>query len=376
MTEGFAVKSRVKCLIVDDVKENLEVLSALLQRDDVELLPARSGTEALELLLAHDVALALLDVQMPEMDGFELAELMRGSKRTDHVPIIFITAGAHDQRRLFRGYEIGAVDFLFKPFEPHVLLSKAEVFFQLYRQQQQLARELKERTESLRLNEMFTAVLGHDLRNPLNAIVNCAYLLERRPDESTARDVAARILSNGRWMSRMIGDVLDLARLHLGGGLPIRRGPMALDALVESVVAAHQVTHPGRAIEITREGSLTGSWDEDRLRQVLTNLIGNAIEHGEQGAPIQVRLDGSAEDTVTLCVVNSGTIPEEFLPRLFDPFQRGHSPPGRGLGLGLYIVQQIIGGHGGRVEVQSGVGGRTVFRVGLPRKGPDDDGLE
>jgi signal transduction histidine kinase len=363
--------TRVKCLIVDDMEENLEVLEALLQRDDVELLPARSGTEALELLLTHDVALALLDVQMPEMDGFELAELMRGSRRTDQVPIIFITAGAHDQRRLFRGYDVGAVDFLFKPVEPHVLLGKAEVFFRLYRQQQQLARELKERTESLRLNEMFTAVLGHDLRNPLNAIVNCAYLLERRPDEATARDVAARILSNGKWMSRMIGDVLDLARAHLGGGLPIQRAPMTLDALVESVVVAYQATHPERAIEISREGPLTGLWDEDRLRQVLTNLIGNAIEHGDAGDAVRVQLDGTSADTVALTVINPGTIPAELLPRLFDPFQRARSAKSRGLGLGLYIVRQIVNVHGGRVEVQSGVAGRTILRVTLPR-GPLD----
>jgi two-component system sensor histidine kinase/response regulator len=361
-------KTRVKCLIVDDMEENLDVLSALLARDDVELLPARSGTAALELLLTHDVALALLDVQMPEMDGFELAELMRGSKRTDKVPIIFITAGAHDQRRLFRGYDVGAVDFLFKPVEPHVLLGKAEVFFQLYRQQQQLARELKERTESLRLNEMFTAVLGHDLRNPLNAIVNCAYLLQRRPDEATARDVAARILSNGKWMSRMIGDVLDLARAHLGGGLPIQRAPMALDALVESVVAAYQATHPERAIEISREGSATGRWDEDRLRQVLTNLIGNAIEHGDAGDAVRVQIDGTSADIVELTVINSGTIPAELVPRLFDPFQGPRSAKSQGLGLGLYIVQQIINGHGGRVEVQSGVDGRTILRVTLPRE--------
>jgi two-component system, sensor histidine kinase and response regulator len=359
---------RVKCLIVDDMEENLDVLAALLQRDDVELLAARSGTEALELLLTHEVALALLDVQMPEMDGFELAELMRGSKRTDHVPIIFITAGAHDQRRLFRGYDLGAVDFLFKPVEPHVLLSKAEVFFQLYRQRQRLARELKERTESLRLNEMFTAVLGHDLRNPLNAIVNCAYLLERRPDEATARDVAARILSNGRWMSRMIGDVLDLARVQLGGGLPIQRAPMALDKLVESVVMACRVTHADRMIEVSRKGSTAGVWDEDRLRQVLTNLIGNALEHGEADDAVRVQLDGTSEDTVVLSVINSGTIPAEFLPRLFDPFQRAQSAKSRGLGLGLYIVQQIVNGHGGRVELQSGVAGRTVFRVTLPRQ--------
>src|SRR6201994_1827261 len=153
-----AVLPPVKCLLVDDLEENLLALSALLERPDVELLTARSGREALELLLVHDVALAFLDVQMPEMDGFQLAELLRGSERTRHIPLIFVTAGARDQHRLFKGYESGAVDFLFKPIEPHILKSKAEVFFQLYRQKQQLLVELEHRTETLRLNEMFAAV--------------------------------------------------------------------------------------------------------------------------------------------------------------------------------------------------------------------------
>src|SRR5882757_5755232 len=143
--------ARVRCLLVDDVGENLLALSALLRREDVEILEARSGAEALELLLVHDVALALIDVQMPDMDGFELAELMRGSERTRQIPIIFVTAGARDRHRVFQGYETGAVDFLFKPIEPHILQSKADVFFQLYRQKQQLARELSEKTETLRL---------------------------------------------------------------------------------------------------------------------------------------------------------------------------------------------------------------------------------
>ncbi|HMI91036.1 MAG TPA: response regulator, partial [Polyangiales bacterium] len=115
----------IKFLLVDDVPENLVALAALMRRDGLELLHARSGAEALELLLVHDVALALLDVQMPEMDGFELAELMRGAERTKHVPIIFVTAGDHDPRRVFEGYESGAVDFLFKPLDPHVVRSKA-----------------------------------------------------------------------------------------------------------------------------------------------------------------------------------------------------------------------------------------------------------
>src|SRR5882757_2404669 len=119
----------IKCLLVDDLEENLLALSALLARHDVNVLTARSGSEALELLLVHEVALAFLDVQMPDMDGFELAELMRGSARTRDVPIIFVTAGAQDQHRVFKGYETGAVDFLYKPIEPRILKNKADVFF-------------------------------------------------------------------------------------------------------------------------------------------------------------------------------------------------------------------------------------------------------
>src|ERR1700760_4785157 len=187
----------VKCLLVDDLKENLLALSALLAHDDVELLTARSGAEALELLLIHDVALAFLDVQMPDMDGFELAELMRGSERTRHIPLIFVTAGMREQQRVFRGYDAGAVDFIYKPIEPHILRNKAEVFFQLYRQRQQLAQELRERTETLRLNEMFSALLAHDLRSPLSAILASAHLLQRRSAEKAAQEGAARIVASG-----------------------------------------------------------------------------------------------------------------------------------------------------------------------------------
>src|ERR1700684_3405343 len=130
---------RVKCLLVDDLEENLLALSALLRRDDVEVLTARSGSEALELLLVHEVALALLDVQMPGMDGFELAEFMRGNERARDVPIIFLTAGSADKKRRFRGYEAGAVDFIQKPIEADILRSKANVFLDLYRQRQQIA---------------------------------------------------------------------------------------------------------------------------------------------------------------------------------------------------------------------------------------------
>src|ERR1035441_1924086 len=139
----------IKFLLVDDKTENLFALEAIIRREGLEVLLARSGSDALELLLVHDVSLALLDVQMPMMDGFELAELMRGTERTKHVPIIFVTAGARDPQRVFRGYESGAVDFLFKPIEPHILKSKADVFFELARERREVSQRSEEHTSEL-----------------------------------------------------------------------------------------------------------------------------------------------------------------------------------------------------------------------------------
>ncbi len=362
----------VKCLIVDDRAENLLALANLLRQDDVELLTASSGEEALDLLLSHDVALALLDVQMPLMDGFELAELMRGSERTRHIPIIFITAGAHDQHRVFKGYESGAVDFLYKPIDPDILRNKADVFFQLYRQKVQLAHELRDRTETLRLNEMFTAVLGHDLRNPLNTILTAAQLLELRSQDDVVKKAAAGMLSSARHMSRMIEDLLDLARARLAGGIPLRRERTDFAALIRRAVHEYQEVFPDRKIEFFHEGDLVGQWDPDRLSQVVSNLIGNALRHGDPASAIAIRLHAAPGDEVMLSVTNSGCIPRELLPHVFDPFRGGQRPPTKseGLGLGLYIVQQIVLAHGGSVDVQSAAT-LTAFRIRLPRQSPE-----
>jgi two-component system sensor histidine kinase/response regulator len=359
----------IKCLLVDDLEENLLALSALLARRDVEILTARSGPEALELLLAHDVALALLDVQMPDMDGFELAELLRGSERTRHISLIFVTAGAREQHRQFKGYELGAVDFIYKPIEPHILKNKADVFFELYRQRRQLAAELSDRTETLRLNELFTALLAHDLRSPLSAILASARLLQRRSDDKPALEAAARIVTSGNRMARMIEDMLDLARARLGGGIIVKREAVDFKTLVERVLREHQAAAPERAIESVYDGNLSGSWDPERIAQVASNLIGNALKHGSTAAPICVRLDGTQRDTVTLVVKNGGVIPADILPHLFDPFRGGQRQSGRGdgLGLGLYIVSQIVQAHDGGVDVKTGEGGETAFHIRLPR---------
>jgi two-component system, sensor histidine kinase and response regulator len=365
----------IKCLLVDDLEENLLALSALLARADVEILTARSGSEALELLLVHEVALAFLDVQMPDMDGFELAELLRGSERTRRIPLIFVTAGAREQHRLFKGYELGAVDFIYKPIEPHILKNKAEVFFELYRQRQALSAELSDRTETLRLNEMFTALLAHDLRSPLSAMLASARLLQRRTQDQAALEAAGRIVASGNRMARMIEDMLDLARARLGGGILVKREAADFKALVERSLREHQAAAPERPIEASYAGDFAGFWDPERIAQVASNLIGNALKHGTPEGAIQVRLDGSDCDHVTLVVKNGGTIPPDVVPYLFDPFRGGQRQSGRGdgLGLGLYIVSQIVQAHDGRVDVKTGEGEETAFHVRLPRASSAQD---
>jgi signal transduction histidine kinase len=364
------VTARVKCLLVDDVAENLVALSALLRDDDVEVLQARSAVEALELLLVHDVALALLDVQMPEIDGFELAEMMRGSERTRRIPIIFVTAGARDQQRMFKGYESGAVDFLFKPVESHVLKSKADVFFRLHRQNRQLEEQLQSLRETLRLNEMFTAVLGHDLRGPLTAMSISAQALARGPDD-TVRKLSGRMVQSCKWMGRMIEDLLDLSRTRVGGGIAIARRAVDLGGIAEQAAQERRVTFPERALQVERTGDTRGQWDDDRISQVVANLLGNALIHGTPACTIEVLVDGSRADTVRLTVRNDGAIPKDILPHIFDPFRSGRQRSERadGLGLGLYIVDQIVRAHGGRIDVAvDPVSDSTSFAVELPRQ--------
>jgi two-component system sensor histidine kinase/response regulator len=358
---------RVTCLIVDDLQENLLALAALIDHPGVELLQARSGEEALELLLLHDVALALLDVQMPEMDGFELAELMRGSDRTRHIPIIFLTAGLSDERRQFKGYEAGAVDFLQKPIQSFVLKSKLEVFFQLHRQKLQLAQELKERNRTLQLQEMFTAVLGHDLRDPLSAMIFAATMLQKSADDEV-RNAAELIAATGWRMNRLIGDLLDLARIRLAGGILVDRRAMDLAVLLQRTQQEYRLHNPERMLQIETAGDIAGDWDEDRLAQVLSNLVGNAVKHGETSGPIVIRADGTRPHQVLLSVSNDGAIDARVAERLFDPFGEGRrSGRNQGLGLGLYIVQQIVRAHGGDIGVNGSEAGRTSVEVSLPR---------
>jgi signal transduction histidine kinase len=383
----------VHCLLVDDLEENLLALEALLRSHGVVLLKARSGRDALELLLKYDVALALVDVQMPQMDGFELAELMRGTERTRRVPIIFLTAGSTDRQRRFRGYEAGAVDFLQKPFEPDILRSKADVFFELYRQRQEVARqrddlrvataenarlleESRKYAEALKRADLrkdeFLAMLAHELRNPLSAISNAIQLFKQSTSQDH-HDWASQVIETQiKNLSRLIDDLLDVSRITRG---KIRIKKEIVD--VEPIIG-HAVTSVSSLVQARRHhlaveyghGEATLDVDPTRLEQMVANLLNNAAKYSENGGRIRLRTE-VRDSTFIIIVADSGIgIEPERLPVIFEPFVQEDRSIARsegGLGVGLTLVKRLVELHGGSVMAESkGIGRGSTFTLSLP----------
>lgn len=351
--------NRPVVLIVDDVADNLLALEGMLRRDDIDILTALSGRAALDILIERDVAVALIDVQMPEMDGFELATLMRGVQKTRYVPIVFVTAGSMDPARVFKGYESGAVDYLFKPVDERILRSKVDVFVTLEKHRQQLR-------HADRLREMFIGILGHDLRNPLNSIHLSAQLM--LTGDEAIDSGPKRILRSVDRMVHMIDQLLDVSRFRLGGGISLSPKPADLRELTEQVLGEFEDVRQRFEVEV--HGDTVGTWDADRLLQVFSNLCGNAVQHSPPNSPIHIRIQGRREDTVAIQVHSVGApIPQELRSTLFEPFFGSEDGRRRSqrLGLGLYITRQITLAHSGTITFESSEQSGTSFLVSLPR---------
>jgi signal transduction histidine kinase len=227
-------------------------------------------------------------------------------------------------------------------------------------------RRAQVREEHVRFQEGFIGILGHDLRNPLSAILVSAELLGHRALAEPDAKAVARIRSSSQRMTRMIHQLLDLTRTR-SGGIPVQPRPVDLAELAHRVVDELEIAHPEQRMALAVETAATGGeWDADRLAQVISNLVGNAIDHG-RGEPIEVRI-GDDGARATLSVHNQGEpIPAALLPAIFEPFRRGDHARPSGLGLGLYITRQIVIAHGGEIEVESSADTGTTFRVRLPR---------
>lgn len=230
------------------------------------------------------------------------------------------------------------------------------------------ARSVERLEREAELREQLMAIVGHDLRTPLSAVTMGAGHLATLPDlPPIAQRITGRMLRSAERMRRIIEDVLDYTRARAGAMLPVSRAPMRLDDLLHDVVQEIEMAHPERVVELDQTGPIEGSWDPERLRQVLTNLLENAITHGGS-APVRVGVDERGGDGVRLCVWNRGRpIPESDIPLLFEPFRKGVGSPRRGLGLGLFIAREIARAHGGEISVTSDPDRGTGFVVRLPR---------
>ncbi len=261
--------------------------------------------------------------------------------------------------------EVGFFNFVYSPLRNIHGKTEGVLVIAVDVTDQKRAREELART--LQYNEMFAAMLGHDLRNPLNAIMAAAQLIERRAAPDQFVKPLRRILNSGDRMARMISQLLDFTRVRVGQGLRLERTSVDLLEVCTHAVDELRTAHAGAQIDIQAHGSVRGHWDGDRIAQVVSNLVGNALEHGEPGSPVVVSLDGSDPTAVKLTVANQGAIPPSLLPILFDPFRASHHRGARqsGLGLGLFISKAIILAHGGDLAVDTDPETGTRFSVAL-----------
>ena len=385
-------------LVVDDDAANLTAIEVALGELGRRLVTAESGRDALRHLLLQDFALILLDVQMPGMDGFETAELIRSRERSRHVPIIFITAYSRDDGDVLRGYALGAVDFMFKPIVPEVLKAKASVFVALQdrtsevRRQAQRLHEMEQRESLRRLDEErqrweadrlrsegrrkdeFLAILAHELRNPLASIVGGLSVMHEIGLPDGPFEMAhASMARQSTQLSRLVDDLLDVSR--------ISRGKIALAVetfdfrdSVERAIDAHRHSIEKRAQTLRLRlpaNPCVVEGDRTRLTQVVSNLLHNAVRYTPVGGSLDLSLELEA-DFARLTIRDDGRgIAQEMLERIFDLFSQ-ERPDGDGLGLGLTVASRLVEMHGGEITATSaGLGTGSEFVVRVPRTGAE-----
>jgi signal transduction histidine kinase len=388
-------------LLVDDDPRNLFALESLLEGENYTVEKALTGNEALLALMRQEFAAIVLDVQMPEVNGIELARLIKQRKRTRHIPIIFLTAHYREDEDVVLAYDVGAVDYLTKPINPAVLRSKVNVFVDLFRKTRALAalnakleaqnallqREAEERTRRIKAEaaraeaeaanaakDRFLAMLSHELRTPLTPIVYAIALLEKDEDcPPHIREAVATIRRNVGVEARLIDDLLDLARVR-SGKLTLRKETVDAHEILRDAIAicfADAAQPKARLIEQIEAENVRLEADPARLRQIFWNLVSNAVKFTPEEGSIFIRTANS-QGWLRVEVNDTGAgIEPHKLSRIFDAFEQGTRDSSSGLGLGLAICKALVELHGGTIEAHSaGPGAGASFIVRLPCSAP------
>lgn len=403
---------QVNILIVDDEPKNLTVLESILDDPGYRLVRANSGQEALLALMAEEFAVLVLDVRMPGMTGFELAQIIKERKKTSRVPIIFLTAYYNEDQHILEGYGSGAVDYLHKPVNTAVLRSKVAVFAELFSKgralelanrtlmtevgerrkaeerlhelNETLDRRVTERTNTLELREAelrdanrrkdeFLATLAHELRNPLAPVRNAVQLLRLKgqatPELQWSTDVIDRQIQA---MSRLIDDLMDVSRINQGK-IELRRDWVTTEDVLRDAVESSRplIDECGHELVLTLpEHRLSLHADRTRLMQAFMNLLNNAAKYMDRGGRIEVIAQRAGNDVVVTVKDKGIGIPGDRLQSVFELFSQVETTLSRsrgGLGIGLSLTQRLVEMHGGTVSARSeGIGLGSEFEVRLP----------
>jgi two-component system, sensor histidine kinase len=409
---------RVTILLVDDRPENLLALEAILEPLGQILVRAGTGPEALRQVLVRDFAVMLLDVQMPGMNGFEVAEIIKSRERSRTIPIIFLSAISKEDAYVFKGYSMGAVDYVFKPFNPDVLRSKVAVFVDLFVKQRELQRqgdllrgsqkrelELEHRTSLLeaearsaaKLSQMneelhrrqialeqamgarnrFYASMSHELRTPINAVIGYSTIMLDNiygPLNAKQKEGLQRTLKAARHLLELVNDVLDLSKIE-AGKIELSLQPVMFPSLIEDlfVTVRPLADEYGSTLSLDTEGEhFNIVSDPRRVRQILLNLLSNAIKFGE-GKPIRVFCKQCEDKSAEIAVIDQGVgIAQDDIARIFEEFVQVSESKQPGTGLGLPISRRLAQLLDGSLTVRSVPGEGSAFRLTLPASIEDD----
>jgi signal transduction histidine kinase len=375
---------RVDILLVDDRPDKLLALEAILAGLGQNLILAHSGAEALRILLRQEVALIVLDVSMPGMDGFETASLIRQRPNSELTPIIFVSAINYSDTHLARGYSLGAIDYILAPIVPEILRAKVAFFVELYKKTQQLKQKSETEAQLLReqaaraqaeaanrAKDRFLAMISHELRTPLTPILFSSSMFSHDPTIAEhARDAFKSIARNAELEARLIDDLLDITRFAQGK-FTLTFGTVDAHDLLRSALDICSKEIPTNSLHFDIELRATQHCiraDVARLQQVFWNLIKNAIKFSPPQGRVTLRSSNPRTGWFRLEVIDSGIgIAPEVLPRIFDAFEQAGATNLGGLGLGLAICKAIIESHEGEIFASSpGLGFGTTLAVQLP----------